>query len=82
MLLRQDCNCPRQADFDNYFKLFSRHDSLPLRVSIDLVGLLTGRGGRGGGRTELYFLIIPSFHSQDSMVDLGAMGSHVLYQDL
>ena len=82
MLLRQDCNCPRQADFD-YFKLFSRHDSLPLRVSIDLVGLLAGRGGGGGGgRTELYFPIIPSFHSQDSMVDLGAMVSHVLYQDL
>ena len=84
MLLRQDCNCPRQADLD-YFKLFSRHDSLPLRVSIDLVGLLAGRQGGeggGGGRTELYFPIIPSFHSQDSMVDLGAMVSHVLYQDL
>ena len=85
MLLRQDCNCPRQADLD-YFKLFSRHDSLPLRVSIALVGLLAGRGGGGGGcgggRTDLYFPIIPSFHSQDSMVDLGAMVSHVLYQDL
>ena len=53
MLLRQDCNCPRQADFDNYFKLFSRHDSLPLRVSIDLVGLLAGRGG-GEGEEQNY----------------------------
>ena len=52
MLLRQDCNCPRQADLD-YFKLFSRHDSLPLRVSIDLMGLLAGRGG-GGGEEQNY----------------------------
>ena len=41
-----------------------------------------GGGGCGGARTDLYFPIIPSFHSQDSMVDLGAMVSHVLYQDL
>ena len=53
MLLRQDCNCPRQADFDNYFKLFSRHDSLPLRFSIDLVGLLAGREG-GEGEEQNY----------------------------
>ena len=83
MLLRQDCNCPRQADFIILFWIIFK-TWLPTPKSFHWLGglKLAGRGGGGGGGTELYFPIVPAFHSRDSMVDLGAMVSHVLYQDL
>ena len=92
MLLRQDCNCPRQADFIILFWIIFK-TWLPTPKSFHWLGGLKlagrgggggggGGGGAGGGGTELYFPIVPAFHSRDSMVDLGAMVSHVLYQGL